>query len=80
MTWNYRAVKNPDHDWFEIREVYYDQKGEPDSWTEAVEPCGDTLEELIADLEYMLKDAKTRPPMTLKDGKLVEMDQEGKGM
>ncbi|MFA6049582.1 MAG: hypothetical protein WC761_00025 [Candidatus Paceibacterota bacterium] len=59
MTWNYRVlIKHlpaPDNTvWYAIHEVYYNEAGEPTMCSsEAMEPCGETLEELAADLKRM---------------------------
>ena len=53
MTWNYRVVK-ADYNGtveFSIREVYYNENGEPDGVTEDPSwPAGETWEEFQADL------------------------------
>lgn len=72
-TWDYRVAKvhpkpfEPDvdgcscqpDDFFVLIEQYYDDEGEPYGWGRAT-PYGDTLEELRADLELMLR-ALDRP-------------------
>lgn len=63
MSWNYRIVKNQKGSKtgsqelsFEIHEVYYDDKGNIESWTEnPCSPYGETLEELKQDLKHMFK-------------------------
>ena len=54
--WNYRVLKSDDEDAsFAIHEVYYDEDNTPLSWSaDAIAPYGDTLEELAADLGYMV--------------------------
>lgn len=43
-------------DWYQIHEVYYDSKLEPDSWTvDGVNPGGNTLEDLRDELIWMLE-------------------------
>jgi hypothetical protein len=64
MTWNYRIVRHTggDEPWFAIHEVYYDDEDAPTAvTTEPVCPGGDTPDEVIAALEQMLTDARTRP-------------------
>lgn len=68
MTWNYRIIKKADPEagpegaGYYIHEVYYNNSGEicglaqPPSF-----PFGETLEELLHDLEIMLEDAKNKP-------------------
>ncbi len=62
MTWNNRIFRrkydsgNPS---FTIHEAYYDANGKLDGWTEnAIEPRGESVEELIEHLQQMLNDAK----------------------
>lgn len=57
-SWNYRIVKQIDKDrqYFTIREVYFDDNGNPDSVTkEEMSPGGETLEELMKDYERYKK-------------------------
>lgn len=65
MTWNYRIVRTKDEsgaDWFAVHEVHYDAEGEPLGMTEKpVTVEGETPEDIIGDLELMLKDARDRP-------------------
>ena len=43
-------------DWYQIHEVYYDSKREPDSWTaDGISPGGNTLEDLRDELIRMLE-------------------------
>jgi len=45
-----------DDDWYQIHEVYYNSKREPDSWTvKGIAPGGNTLEELRDELIKMLE-------------------------
>jgi len=49
MSWNYRIIARKDHDdfHFAIHEVYYDENGNPTSWTERdVGIAGYSLDEL----------------------------------
>lgn len=55
--WNYRVMKSyvSGETYYAIHEVYYDDAGEPHSWTEdAIDPVGDTLDELRNELLHML--------------------------
>ena len=60
-TWNYRILR---HNYgaevgYEIHEVYYDDDGNPQGWTEnGKAPYGETPEDLIWCLETMLADAR----------------------
>lgn len=66
MTWNYRVFKEDNGDYI-IREVFYDEQGCIFACTQdAVEPSGDSLEGLAADLE-LFKQALTLPVLTLAD-------------
>lgn len=52
---------------FEIHEVYYTKDGQPSSYTEnAIAPVGDSIQELMDDLTYMLK-AFEKPILTPGD-------------
>lgn len=60
MTWDYRVMrrviitKSKRDVSFGIYEVFFDEKGKIENWTEdSVEPHGDTLEELKKDLKWM---------------------------
>ncbi len=57
--WNYRVIKEefPEHneDSYQIHEVYYDDDGKIEGWTQSpVAPCGYTFEELREDIRYQL--------------------------
>ncbi len=54
MTWNYRVVVKDGQ--YNIHEVYYNDKGEPEFFTEdPVGPSGESFKELKNDLEYFLE-------------------------
>ena len=76
MTWNHRVIKKQDNlanVYYEIHEVYYDNKGNPDGWTEnPVTPYGNNLEDLHGELAYLLT-ALDKPVMEIVDGKLREI-------
>ena len=66
MSWHYQIQKCVDEGQltkarFEIAEVYLDDKGTMFGHTDGIKPMGQTAEELIADLEHMLVDAKHHP-------------------
>jgi len=66
MTWDYRVFKEKSGGYI-IREVHYDADGSIVACTErAVEPFGESLEELAKDIEYF-KEALTLPVLTLSD-------------
>ena len=59
MHWNHRVMirhhEGTDETSMGIREVFYDDDGNIDAWTaDDMDPHGETLEELRADLERML--------------------------
>ena len=58
MGWNHRVMKHKDgdDDFFQIHEVYYKENGEVDGYTaNGTSAGGNSLQELRADLERMLK-------------------------
>jgi hypothetical protein len=69
--WNYRVFSHPgslgNDEWYDIREVFYDDSGHPEGTTmEACHPCGDSLEDIENDLKYMMQALK-KPVLTLAD-------------
>ena len=57
--WNYRIVRsypaNKEEAWYSIREVYYDNNGKVNGWTEdAIAPESNTIEGLLEILQLML--------------------------
>lgn len=58
-TWNYRVIKSVNEFgelYYQIHEVYYNKAGELTMHSDYPEAaCGETLEELRKDLEFMLK-------------------------
>ncbi len=78
MTWNFRIVKKifDGETLYEVHEVYYDENGAVESWTEeAVHPMGVSTSELKADIEHFLQ-AFRHPVLALAETggeeKLVE--------
>lgn len=64
-TWNYRVMRNGDL--FAIHEVYYDENGKVEGYTQnPVCPSGESLEELKGDIEYYLE-ALNKPVLEYKD-------------
>ena len=58
MGWNHRVLRHiyTEETWLAIHEVYYDDEGNPNSCTvDPIEPGGETLDELKAGLELMMK-------------------------
>jgi hypothetical protein len=64
MSWNYRILhfETDIGDYYSLHEVYY-HEGIPFARTERDFAYGETPEELIEQLEMMLKDAKKHPIM-----------------
>lgn len=70
MTWNYRIIKYDTNKniVYRIHEVFYDEKGKIEGFTEdAVFAQGETVDELISDLQMMINDAKKYPILSLKE-------------
>jgi predicted glycosyltransferase len=66
ITWNYRVFRESASSYV-IREVFYDDQGDILSCTDsAVEPSGQTIEELAKDIEYF-REALGLPVLTLAD-------------
>ena len=56
--WNYRITYRPSdvEQGYSIREGFYNDNGEPVSYTScSIEPYGESKEELISDLAYMIQ-------------------------
>lgn len=76
MSWDYRVGVNEDHTEFRLLEVYYDMGDciERYSWCYAFEPHGDTIEELMSDMEHQMG-ALDRPMMLIgENDMLTELD------
>jgi hypothetical protein len=54
---------------YSICEVYFDKSGRLDGWTECSEmrPMGESLEDLIGDLQHVLDDARAYEPVRFED-------------
>jgi len=72
MSWNYRVCRYPQGG-VGLHEVYYDEAGNMNGWTEKPvgfadgDDDGDGLEQLIGSLERALKDARERPILDLPE-------------
>jgi hypothetical protein len=71
--WNYRVVRFTSEvngvrgDWLEVREVYYDDEGNPEAYTaDEAGPGGETLDELRAD-HALIAQAFERPIINAED-------------
>ena len=67
--WNYRVVRTEEeqYDSYQLYEVYYDDDGKIEGMTEnAMEPYGESVEELQNDLEYMMEALK-QPVLDMKE-------------
>ena len=78
--WNYRVIEKQRENerFFEIHEVYYDDKCRIDGWTEEpVHPCGESVKELKADIEYFLRAFKaTVLKLVSEEGKEKLIEEE----
>ena len=81
--WNHRVIhryhEKTDSHTYHIHEVYYDDNGTIEGWTEsAMEPSGETSSELREDIRYFIK-AFQKPILkpTIEDGKeILVLDEE----
>ena len=77
MTWNYRLMVQPDGSrgmWFEIHEVYYDEEGEPYSYTtNPADVSGNDINDIIFALNEMKKVLNT-PTLWMGDKFPKEFD------
>ena len=67
--WNYRVVRTEkeQYDSYQLYEVYYDDDGKIEGMTEnAMQPYGESVEELQNDLEYMMEALK-QPVLDMKE-------------
>jgi len=67
--WNYRIIKKTvkEEVVYGVHEVFYDASGSPKACTESpVEPWGESLDELIADIERM-RAAADKPTLNYDD-------------
>jgi hypothetical protein len=75
MSWNYQILHHVNtgfEPYYALHEVFYDDNGEPRSWTQdPIGVAGEDENEIIKTLELMLKDATTRSVLTIRDGKIV---------
>lgn len=85
MTWNYRVIKrtnsDPEAEYLQIHEVYYDDEGQIEGWTKAVAPGGVDPQELRRDLAAMER-ALEKPFLVIQvspDGKEYTIELEGHG-
>lgn len=78
MTWNHRVIlhRHERGDYFEVHEVYYNDAGVPDSWTqEPVSIVSESLADMREELLMMLQALDT-PILEIVGDKLQEV---GKG-
>lgn len=75
MSWNYRVFRGTDktgHSFYEMRGAYYNDAGVMVGWTaDACGPMGETFDELINDLAWMLA-GLTKPVLDADTGAEVE--------
>lgn len=85
MYWNYRVIKKPPQSatqesaCFEVHEVFYDENDDIEAWTkDACSPMGETMEELIDDINYFQQALKH--PVLMEqagpDGKAILVEVE----
>ena len=70
MSWNYRVIRHDKEEkiFYQIHEVYYDDNNKIETFTEnAVHPFGESIEELITDLDHMLGDARKYEVLSLRE-------------
>ena len=71
--WNYRVLRCEDkgEPFYTVHEVYYDEAGKPDSWTEdPVGPHGESQADLLHGLRLFLA-AWAKPILIVRDDKIV---------
>lgn len=77
--WNYRVIRQVagEEILWGIHEVYYAEDGHIEGWTtNAIDPRGNTLEELAADLTMMQR-ALTEPVLTVAEDGHTLVDHVG---
>ncbi|MEE2951243.1 MAG: hypothetical protein VYD57_08305 [Pseudomonadota bacterium] len=68
MSWNYRIIRHAEGH-FSLHEVYYDQDGQPESYT--ADPISFVVDEeegpkgIVESLRLALQDAQTRPVLDI---------------
>jgi hypothetical protein len=79
MSWNYRIVRRQgeppyeDYTYFGVVEVYYDENGEPMSWTkDDMAPVADNASEMREVLQMMLS-ACDKPALEVSESGLTEL-------
>ena len=74
MTWNYRVIRHGDED-YRVHEVYYSDKGVPESWTiESMDVVGESPGEIEKDLVVMLDDLRRHKVLRIVNHKLVPIN------
>lgn len=62
--WHYAAVYDTENAFWSVKEIYPRPNKDPDTVDLSAVPQGDSIEELIEDLEHMLTDIKKHPSYT----------------
>lgn len=71
MYWNYRIVED-ENGWLSLREVYYNKKDKPDSWTaEYMTLSAENMQEFVY-MNYLMQKAFNKPILKIVKNKLVE--------
>lgn len=71
MGWNYRIVEDKDG-WLSLREVFYNKKGKPDSWTTDYMTLSAENEQEFVYMNYLMQKAFNKPILKTVKDKLVE--------
>lgn len=64
MTWNYRIFRHKNKYankvtyWYALHEVFYNDEGKPFTYATEPDAVGDSIDDLVAGITLMLKDAK----------------------
>lgn len=68
--WNYRIIEHDitEPDYMAVCEVYYAKDGKPIGWCNASAPCGESAEDIKAEIE-MMKAALDKPVLKESDFK-----------
>ncbi len=64
-TWNYRLLKHDEPTekevWYGLHEVYFEEDGEITTWTENPTIVGDSVEDVVREVRFILKDLMRFP-------------------
>lgn len=75
MSWNYRVIAD-EHNMLYIHRVYYDDNGDIKAWSESPSyACGEDLEILSKDFEWMSEAFKKPILKQISETELIELKQ-----